>query len=115
MTFSLSQILNGRFLGMNSRVRMSLAGRTRTVRPQEAGPRLPSPDSTPCGQSSTAAIRNPGQVFCFANASRASCSCFQFGAYFSASSYFASASLGLLCFTSTSPHDLSGSAQCGPR
>ncbi len=66
-------------------------------------------------RSPTAAVGKRNQLFCVANASRASCNCFQFGAYFSASSYFESASFVLPCFTSTSPHAFSGSAQCGPR
>ena len=49
------------------------------------------------------------------SAKRASFSSFQFGAYLSASSYFASASRLLPCFTSTSPQAFKGSAQCGPR
>jgi hypothetical protein len=38
------------------------------------------------------------QLFCFANASRASTSCIQFDVYFCASSYFAIASLVRPCF-----------------
>src|SRR5271167_3160398 len=54
------------------------------------------------------------QFLCFATVSRAWCSGFQFGAYLSASSYLASASFVLPCFTTTSPQAFSGSAQWGP-
>src|SRR5580700_966249 len=78
-----------------------------------AFPRL-WPLLTPCGRSRPAAPEQHDQDFCFVSTSRASLSCFQFGAYFNASSYFASAAFVLLCFSSTSPHAFSGSAQCGP-
>src|SRR6202051_2040153 len=69
----------------------------------------------------TAVLRDrllPGKLIqcdCFATAARASLSCFQLGAYLSASSYLAMASCALPCFKSTSPQALTGSAQCGPR
>ena len=45
----------------------------------------------PLRSFATAAFEKPNQLFCFAAASRASLSCFQFGAYFSASACFAEA------------------------
>src|SRR4051794_17748100 len=59
--------------------------------------------------------RERDQVLRSARAARASLSCLQLGAYFRASSYFASASAVFPRLASASPHVFSGSAQCGPR
>src|SRR5580704_2594267 len=90
-------------------------GRDESAADRTAAESASSSIRTPCGRSRPAALEQRNQDFCFANASRASLSCFQFGAYLSASSYFASASFMLPCFTSTSPQAFKGSAQCGPR
>ena len=50
------------------------------------------------GLSRMAALGRSNQDFCFATASRASWICFQLGANFSASSYFASAFFPRRCF-----------------
>jgi hypothetical protein len=54
------------------------------------------------------------QIDCFAAVSRESFNAVQLGAYLIASSYFSIAFLTWPCSMSTSPHALSGSAQCGP-
>lgn len=56
--------------------------------------------STPRCPSRASASERRNHVFCFASASRASLSSFQFGAYLTASSYLRSASLVLPCFKS---------------
>jgi hypothetical protein len=73
-----------------------------------------SAPSTSCRPAISAdSIAQAGHGFCFATASRASLSCFECGAYFSAASHLTSASIAYPCGASTSPHGLSGQAHWG--